>query len=211
MQIAPSILSADFGRLDEEIVAICQAGADLIHIDIMDGSFVPNITIGEVVVKAVAKISTKPLDIHIMVSNNDMFVDMFAPYSPRYLSFHIESEKHPLRLIQKLRKLGIKPSIAINPHTSIDTVKHIVPYVDMVLLMSVNPGFGGQEFISEVLNKAKELKQLINKKNPKCLIQMDGGINGKNIQQIKDSGVDIAVAGSYLFGGEYTRQIDSLR
>jgi len=196
--------------LDDEITSICQAGADMIHVDIMDGTFVPNITIGEVVVKAVAKKATKPLDIHIMVEDNNIFIDMFAKYKPKYISFHIESEKHPLKVIQKLRKLNISPSIAINPKTNIDTIKHLIDKVDMVLLMSVNPGFGGQKFIYEVLDKAKELKKLIKQKNPSCLIEMDGGINNDNIKDIKESFVDIAVSGNYIFQSGHKKQIESL-
>jgi ribulose-phosphate 3-epimerase len=168
MLVAPSILSADFGRLNDEITAICDAGCDLIHVDVMDGHFVPNMTIGPVVVSAVAKVATKPLDIHLMVENNTFFVDLFAPLNPRYISFHIEEEKHPHRLIQKIRSLEIKPAITLNPHTPVEFIEHILEDLDMVLLMSVNPGFGGQKFIPSVLEKSKRLKDLIEKRNKNC-------------------------------------------
>ncbi|MFA6685812.1 MAG: ribulose-phosphate 3-epimerase, partial [Arcobacteraceae bacterium] len=200
MLVAPSILSADFGKLNDEITAICDAGCDLIHVDVMDGHFVPNMTIGPVVVSAVAKVATKPLDIHLMVENNTFFVDLFAPLNPRYISFHIEEEKHPHRLIQKIRSLGIKPAITLNPHTPVETIEHILEDLDMVLLMSVNPGFGGQKFIPSVLEKSKRLKNLIEKRNKNCLIEVDGGVSDKNIYELRDAGVDVVVAGSYVFG-----------
>ncbi|MBR2157198.1 MAG: ribulose-phosphate 3-epimerase, partial [Campylobacter sp.] len=142
MYVAPSILSADFGRLNEEITKVCEAGADLIHVDVMDGHFVPNLTIGPLVVKSVAKVATKPLDIHLMVQNNTFFADLFLPLKPKFLSFHIEEEKHPLRLIDHIRKNGTSPAIVLNPHTSVSSLEYIINEVDMVLLMSVNPGFG---------------------------------------------------------------------
>ncbi len=212
MLVAPSILSADFGRLNEEIRAVCDAGCDLVHVDVMDGHFVPNMTIGPVVVSSVAKVATKPLDIHLMVENNSFFVDLFAPLRPKYLSFHIEEEKHPHRLIQKIRDYGISPAITLNPHTRVETIEHILEDLDMVLLMSVNPGFGGQKFIDSVLEKSKRLKNLIEKRNKNCLIEVDGGVSNKNIQLLKDAGVDIVVAGSYVFGsGNYQQAIESLR
>jgi len=212
MLIAPSILSADFGILNEEIKAICDGGCDLIHVDVMDGHFVPNMTIGPVVVKSVAKIATKPLDVHLMVEDNNFFIDLFAPLKPEYISFHIESEKHPHRIIQKLRALGIKPAIVLNPHFNPDSIEYLIEDLDMVLLMSVNPGFGGQKFISSVVEKAKKLKELINKRNPDCLIQVDGGVNNKNIQELKDAGVDVVVAGSYIYGADnYADAIKSLK
>ncbi|HHD80684.1 MAG TPA: ribulose-phosphate 3-epimerase [Campylobacterales bacterium] len=176
MLIAPSILSADFGYLADEVKAICDSGCDLVHVDVMDGHFVPNLTIGPVVVSAVAKVATKPLDIHLMVENNSFFVDLFAPMKPEYISFHIEEEKHPHRLIQKIRSLGIKPAIVLNPHTSSESIEFLLEDLDMVLLMSVNPGFGGQKFIPSVVEKAKRLKSLIEKRNPNCLIEVDGGL-----------------------------------
>jgi len=211
MLVAPSILSADFGKLNEEITAICEAGCDLIHVDVMDGHFVPNMTIGPVVVDAVAKCATKPLDIHIMVENNNFFIDLLAPFKPKYFSFHYESENHHNRIIQKLRNLGIKPSIAINPGTNIDVLEYMIEDLDMVLLMSVNPGFGGQKFIPNVLEKAKKLKEMIEKRNPNCLIEVDGGVSDKNIKQLKESGVDIVVAGSYVFKNDYKTAIESLK
>ena len=153
MLVAPSILSADFGNLAQEIKAICDGGCDLIHVDVMDGHFVPNMTIGPVVVNPVAKVATKPLDIHLMVENNTFFVDLFAPCKPLYISFHIESEKHPHRLIQKIRDYGIKPAIVLNPHTPPEAIEYLLEDLDMVLLMSVNPGFGGQKFIPSVIEK----------------------------------------------------------
>ena len=212
MLVAPSILSADFGNLEKEIKAICEAGCDLVHVDVMDGHFVPNLTIGPVVVQPVAKASTKPLDIHLMVENNNFFVDLFAPLKPKYLSFHLESEKHPHRLIQKIRSLEISPAITLNPHTRVEDIEYLLEDLDMVLLMSVNPGFGGQKFIPSVIEKAKKLKELINKRNPKCLIEVDGGVSDKNIKELKDAGVDIVVAGSYVFGSDsYKKAIASLK
>ncbi len=212
MQVAPSILSADFGILNEEVKSICDGGCDLVHIDIMDGHYVPNLTIGPVVVKSVAKASTKPLDIHLMVQNNSFFVDLFAPLKPKYISFHIEEEKHPHRLIQKIRDLGISPAITLNPHTPPEAIEFLIDDLDMVLLMSVNPGFGGQKFIPNVLERASRLKEMIVKRDANCLIEVDGGVNDKNIHQLKDAGVDIVVAGSYIYGSDdRARAIKSLQ
>ena len=212
MQVAPSILSADFGILNDEIKAICDGGCDLVHVDVMDGHFVPNLTIGPVVVSSVAKIATKPLDIHLMVENNTFFVDLFAPLKPEYISFHVEEEKHPHRLIQKIRDYGIKPAIVLNPHSRPEDIEYLLEDLDMVLLMSVNPGFGGQKFIQSVVPKAKKLKELINKHNPNCLIEVDGGVNDKNIAELKDAGVDVVVAGSYVYGADdYGQAIKSLQ
>lgn len=199
MKVAPSVLSADFGNLQRDVEEICESGCDLVHVDVMDGHFVPNLTIGPVVVSAIAKCATKPLDIHLMVENNTFFVELFAPLKPEYISFHIEEEKHPHRLIQKIRSLGIKPAIVLNPHTPPESVEYLLQDLDMVLLMSVNPGFGGQSFIDTVIPKAKKLNEMRNKINPDCLIEVDGGVSDKNIQLLKDAGVDIVVAGSYVF------------
>ena len=200
MLVAPSILSADFGNLERDVKAICNSGCDLVHVDVMDGHFVPNLTIGPVVVDAVAKAATKGLDIHLMVQDNNFFVDLFAPLNPEYISFHIESEVHANRLAQKIRDLGIKPAVVLNPHTPVESVEYLLEYVDMVLLMSVNPGFGGQKFIPNVVEKASRLKELILKRNPNCLIEVDGGVSDKNVTLLKNAGVDIVVAGSFVFG-----------
>jgi len=200
MLVAPSILSADFGHLADDVKAICDGGCDLVHVDVMDGHFVPNLTIGPVVVSAVAKVATKPLDIHLMVENNTFFVNLFAPLKPEYISFHIEEEKHPHRLVQYIRSLGIKPALVLNPHTPPETIEFLLADVDMVLLMSVNPGFGGQKFIPSVVERARRLKALINQHNPSCLIEVDGGVNDVNVKELEDAGVDIVVAGSFVFG-----------
>lgn len=199
MKVAPSVLSADFGNLQRDIEEICQAGCDFVHVDVMDGHFVPNLTIGPVVVSAIAKAATKPLDIHLMVENNTFFVELFAPLMPEYISFHIEEEKHPHRLIQKIRSYGIKPAIVLNPHTLPESIEFLLKDLDMVLLMSVNPGFGGQSFIDSVIPKAKRLSAMRDKINPNCLIEVDGGVSDKNIALLKEAGVDIVVAGSYVF------------
>ncbi len=197
--VAPSILSADFGHLARDVEAVCNGGCDLVHVDVMDGHFVPNLTIGPVVVEAVAKAATKPLDIHLMVENNTFFVDLFASLKPEFISFHIEEEKHPHRLIQHIRSLGIRPCIVLNPHTPPETIEFLLEDLDMVLLMSVNPGFGGQKFIPSVIEKAQRLKAMIEKCNPNCLIEVDGGVNDQNVKLLADAGVDVVVAGSYVY------------
>ena len=206
MYVAPSILSADFGNLAAEIRAICEAGCDLVHVDVMDGHFVPNLTIGPVVVSAVAKAATKPLDIHLMVENNSFFADLFLPLKPKFLTFHIEEEKHPMRLIDHIRKNGVGPGIVLNPHTPVSAIEHIIDEVDMVLLMSVNPGFGGQKFMPVVLEKTRALRELIERKNAKCLIEVDGVVNGLNAPDLEEAGADILVAGNYIFSSNSYEQ-----
>ena len=206
MYVAPSVLSADFGNLAAEIRAICEAGCDLVHVDVMDGHFVPNLTIGPVVVSAVAKAATKPLDIHLMVENNSFFADLFLPLKPKFLTFHIEEEKHPMRLIDHIRKNGVSPGIVLNPHTPVSAIEHIIDEVDMVLLMSVNPGFGGQKFMPVVLEKTRALRELIERKNAKCLIEVDGGVNGLNAPDLEEAGADVLVAGSYIFSSNSYEQ-----
>ena len=212
MLVAPSILSADFGNLAHDVKAICDAGCDLVHVDVMDGHFVPNLTIGPVVVSAVAKAATKPLDIHLMVENNTFFVDLFAPLKPGYITFHMEEEKNPHRLVQYIRELGIKPGVVLNPHTPAEAVEYLLQDVDMVLVMSVNPGFGGQKFIPTVVEKIKRLKVLRDRINPNCLIEIDGGVNDQNIEMLRDAGVDVCVAGSYVFKHDsYKTAINNLK
>lgn len=212
MYVAPSILSADFGRLNDEITAVCEAGADLLHLDIMDGHFVPNLTFGVPVLKAIKNASKVPLDVHLMVENIEFFVDLFLPFKPKFLSFHIERATHPLRLIEKIRKSGVSPAVVLNPHTPLNVLEYILSEVDMVLLMSVNPGFGGQSFISSSLEKIAKLRQMIDESGAKCLIEVDGGITGANIAEIDIAGADIAVAGSFIFGSnDYKTAINSLK
>jgi ribulose-phosphate 3-epimerase len=212
MKVAPSILSADFGKLAEEVKAVCEAGADLIHCDIMDGHFVPNMTMGPMIIEAVKKVSTVPLDIHFMVENISFFVDMYKHIKPEFISFHIEEEKHINRVIQKIRNEGIKPAVVLNPATPPSLLEYIIEDVDMVLVMSVNPGFGGQKFISSALRKVAEIREMAEKRNPSLLIEVDGGVNDKNAKALLEAGADILVAGSYVFkSDDYKKAIESLR
>lgn len=199
MLVAPSVLSINFAYLAKELDEISNSGADLLHIDVMDGHFVPNLTIGPVVLNAIKKHSKLDLDIHLMVQNVGFFVEMYKEFAPKYLSFHIEEEKHPHRIIQRLNALNINPAITLNPHTRVESIEHLLPELKMVLLMSVNPGFGGQEFLPLVVEKIERLKNLIIKKNAQTLIEVDGGINDKNAPLLKKAGCDIVVAGNYIF------------
>ena len=212
IKIAPSILSADFGNLAEDVKKVSAAGADFIHVDVMDGHFVPNMTMGPMIVEAVKKTTNVPLDIHFMVENISFFIDMYKHLKPEFISFHIEEEKHINRVIQKIRNEGIRPAVVLNPATPVCLLEYIVADVDMVLLMSVNPGFGGQKFIPNVIDKIKELRDLAGKKNPNLLIEVDGGVNDKNAKLLKEAGADILVAGSFVFkSNDYKKAIKALR
>ncbi|ECL1007272.1 ribulose-phosphate 3-epimerase [Campylobacter coli] len=212
MYVAPSLLSANFLKLEEEIRAIDEAGADLLHIDVMDGHFVPNLTFGPCVIEKISTITEIPLDVHLMVKDVGKFVDLFIPIKPKFISFHIESEAHPIRLCEYIRSQGIHPAIVLNPHTPINSIKHMIDFVDMVLLMSVNPGFGGQKFLPLVYDKIKELRRLIDEKNAKVFIEVDGGVNGLNASDLEAAGADILVAGSYIFSSnDYKTSISSLK
>lgn len=210
--IAPSVLSADFSRLGEEVKNVCDAGCDYVHIDVMDGHFVPNLTMGPMIVKSIAKASSKPLDIHLMVKNVPFFVELFAPLKPAFMSVHIEEVQHLHRVIWQIKDLGIKAGVVLNPHTNEADLEYILPEVDLVLLMSVNPGFGGQSFIPSSLKKLENLKNLRDRLNPNCILEIDGGVSDKNIAALKNAGIDMVVAGSYIFGSnDYKQAIQSLR
>lgn len=206
MLVAPSILSADFLCLKDEVQSVVDGGADLLHIDVMDGHFVSNLTFGPIVLQGLNRICSLPLDIHLMVENTDFFVELFAPLKPKYMSVHLESCKHLHRTLERIRSFGIHPAVVINPHSSEQDLKYILEDVEMVLVMSVNPGFGAQSFIPSSLEKIKNLKNLILDRNAKCLIEVDGGVSDKNIHLLKDSGVDIVVTGSYIFSNRNRKE-----
>lgn len=199
MLVAPSLLSADFLNLKREVEAICATRCDYLHIDVMDGHFVPNLTIGPLVVEKIAQIATKPLDIHLMTRNSEFFVKLFAPLKPAFLSVHIEEVCHLDRLIEEIRSYGIKAGVVLNPHTSLDSLRYILPKLDLVLLMSVNPGFGGQKFIPHTLKKVRELRELITATGSHALIEVDGGVNLQTAPSLIEAGADVLVAGNAVF------------
>ena len=210
--IAPSILSADFARLGEEIKAVEAAGADWIHVDVMDGHFVPNITIGPLIVEAVRPATSLPIDVHLMIENPDHFIPDFAKAGADWISVQLEASVHLNRSVQLIRQCGAKPGVVLNPSSPIEALEWIIEDLDYVLIMSVNPGFGGQTFIPNSLEKVKNLHELIKAKKLNTLIQIDGGVNDKTIADIAAAGVDIFVAGSAIFGSDdYQKTISGFR
>jgi ribulose-phosphate 3-epimerase len=198
-QLAPSILSADFSKLGEDVSLIEKGGAHLIHVDVMDGHFVPNISYGATVMKSLNGKTELPYDVHLMIENPDQYIKEFVTPQTEYITVHQEASKHLNRSIQFIHSLGVKAGVSINPATPVDVLKNILPYVDLVLVMSVNPGFGGQAFIEDALDKARRLKDIRNEEGYSFLIEMDGGISLENVEDVVASGVDIIVAGSAIF------------
>ncbi len=200
IKVAPSILSADFSKLGEEIIKIDQAGADMIHIDVMDGHFVPNLTLGAPIVKALRTVTKLPFDVHLMINNPENLIDDFIAAGADIITIHIEAANHLHRLVQKVKSSGVKVAVSLNPATPLNTLEEILPELDMVLLMSVNPGFGGQSFIPATLNKIARLKEMIDAKKLKIDIQVDGGINLETAPKAIKHGANILVAGSAVYG-----------
>lgn len=198
--IAPSILSADFSRLGEEIKSVEKAGADWIHVDVMDGHFVPNITMGPLVVEAAGRVTSLPIDVHLMIENADRFIPDFAKAGASLISVQVEACTHLNRTIQLIKELGVKPGVALNPATPLSTIEWVLEYIDFVIVMSVNPGFGGQAFIGNSIDKIKSLSKMIKGKGLSTLIEVDGGVNKDTISDISLAGADVFVAGSAIFG-----------
>ncbi|MBT2641223.1 ribulose-phosphate 3-epimerase [Bacillus sp. ISL-41] len=202
VKIAPSILSADFARLGEEIKDVERGGADYIHVDVMDGHFVPNITIGPLIVDAIRPVTKLPLDVHLMIENPDQYIEAFAKAGADYITVHVEASRHLHRTIQLIKSTGVKAGVVLNPATPVDSLKHIIEDVDMVLLMSVNPGFGGQKFISSVVPKIRQVKELADTLNPELEIEVDGGVNEETAKLCVEAGANVLVAGSAVFNKE---------
>ena len=200
--IAPSVLSANFGNLDKDIELINRSNADWFHLDVMDGVFVPNISFGFPIIKAIKKLSTKPLDVHLMIVNPDHFTLAFKEVGADILTVHLEACSHLHRSIQNIKNLGMKAGVAINPHTPIESLKDIISDIDLVCLMSVNPGFGGQKFIENTFEKIRDLKILIEQKKSNALIEIDGGVDLKNYKKLIESGANVLVAGNTVFNSE---------
>jgi len=197
--IAPSLLAADFGNLNEAISEVNNSAASLLHLDVMDGQFVPNISFGIPVIESVARVCTKPLDIHLMIVEPDRYLSTYAMFKPEYVTVHLEASTHLHRSIHKIKELGCKAGVAINPHTPIELLKDTIKDIDLVCVMSVNPGFGGQSFIDNTYTKVTNLKKLIAETNSNALIEIDGGVTTANAEKLSRCGADILVAGSSVF------------
>lgn len=210
--IAPSILSADFGRLAEEIRAVGAAGADWIHVDVMDGHFVPNITLGPMIVESVNQVTSLPLDVHLMIENPDKYIPDFIKAGADLISVHVETCPHLNRSIDLIRTAGCRAGAVLNPSTPLESLEWTLEYLDFVLLMSVNPGFGGQSFIPNTLDKIRRLRAMIAETGQAVRIQIDGGVNKNTIQDIAEAGADVFVAGSAIFGtDDYAATITEFR
>lgn len=210
--IAPSILSADFSKLGDEIKAVEAAGADWIHADVMDGHFVPNITIGPLVVEAVKRVTDLPIDVHLMIENPDNYISAFAEAGASYISVQVETCIHLNRTVQRIKDCNAQAGVVLNPATSLSSLEWVLEEVDYVLIMSVNPGFGGQSFIPGSLDKIKALRQQIQDRGLSVMIEVDGGVNEKTIAEVASAGTDVFVAGSAIFGSkDYQKTIQSFR
>ncbi|MBN1548381.1 MAG: ribulose-phosphate 3-epimerase [Syntrophaceae bacterium] len=211
-KIAPSILSADFGRLAEEINAVEAAGADWIHIDIMDGHFVPNLTIGPAVVKALRKTTSLPFDVHLMIAEPDRYLDAFIDAGSDILTVHVEAATHLNRTVNRIRERGVKAGVSLNPATTVSCLEEILPECDLVLVMTVNPGFGGQKFIASSLAKIRKTRDLIASLASPTILEVDGGVTLDNIEKVSAAGADVFVAGAAVFGsGDYAKTIQAMK
>lgn len=200
MKIAPSILSADFARLGEDVAAVAAGGADWIHIDVMDGHFVPNITIGPLITEAVNRATDLPLDVHLMIEEPDAYVDAFAEAGADYITVHVEACAHLHRTVQRIRESGAKAGVAVNPGTPLVSIQEVAQELDLVLIMSVNPGFGGQSYIERSTEKVSQARAMLDGIGSAALIEVDGGVGAKNARQVAAAGADVLVAGSAVYG-----------
>ena len=207
-KIAPSLLSADFSNLERDIKMLEQGGAHVLHLDVMDGHFVPNITFGPFVVKAINKVATIPLDVHLMIENPGDYIDAFIDSGADYLTVHVEATPHVHRVLQKIKARGVKAGVSLNPHTPLSSIEEILDDIDLILIMSVNPGFGGQSFIPNTLDKLKRLREMLKEKNATHIeVEVDGGIKLDNIKEVADAGCDIFVSGSGIFKAENPKEM----
>jgi ribulose-phosphate 3-epimerase len=212
IRIAPSILSADFARLGEEVRAVDAAGADYIHVDVMDGHFVPNLTIGPLVVEAVRRVTRKPLDVHLMIENADRYLEAYARAGADILGVHVEACPHLHRTVQAIRALGKQACVVLNPATPADSIRYVLDDVGMVLVMSVNPGFGGQSFIPQVVSKITEIRRMIDERGLEVDIEVDGGLKTDNVDRVVAAGANVIVSGSGIFGTpDYAATIAAMR
>lgn len=210
--IAPSILSADFSRLGEEIAAVEKGGADVIHVDVMDGHFVPNITIGPLVVKAVRKVTSLPLDVHLMITDADRYIDDFANAGADWITVHVEACTHLHRTIHRIKELDKRAGAVLNPATPLTSLEQILPDLDLIMLMSVNPGFGGQSFVESSVNKIQTLREMLDNVGSRAGIEVDGGVSPSTIARVADAGANIFVAGSAIFGQkDYEKTIQEMK